>query len=196
MDQQEEDFNQEEDTSVDGSQSAQNDNDDQEDDESIDYWKEKARKAEEERDNYKQGLLSAKKKRNLDVDRKEDKLDVDEDKVASVLNKRNEAAALEEVVDPNSDAYIPELVNDAQYNEIIGYLPRNLDKSSPKKIVKALKLATKMWKSENGIEDKPKSTDKKGELSALSSVPSGKPSTEKKQTRTILRKQNSIDDWY
>lgn len=193
----EKDFNEEEVTSTEDGHSDENETEEGGEEETLDYWKQRAEKAESDRDNYKEGLLSVKKKRDLSVDRPEkNQVDVSEDKVVSVLDKRNERAALEDVVNPKSDAYIPELVDDAQYNQIIGYLPRNLDKSSPQKIVRALKVATKLWQEDHGLTEAPKAKDKSGELATMSTKPSGEVAEGEKQKRTILKKHQSIDQWY
>lgn len=193
----EQDLNEEEATSSEAGHSDENETDEgiNESDDSVDYWKQRASKAEEDRDNYKQGLLSAKKRRELTVEKPTKEIDISESKVASVLDKRNEKTALEDVVNPKSDAYIPELVDDAQYNKIIGYLPRNLDKSSPQKIVRALKIATELWKQDHGVTDT-KVKDKSGELTTMNAKPSGGTTEETKAKRTILRKHQSIDQWY
>lgn len=189
------------DESNDDSADDDSENDGEEDENSVEYWKQKAKKAEEEKDNYKQGMLSAKaKKRTIDAPKvKEDKPNVNEAVVMSVLAKQNEQKVLREVINPKSSLYIPELVDDDKYYEIITYLPRNLDKSSPETIHKALKLATKMWKEDKGIQDKPKDTGKKAraDLSSSRSASAGGSTPPKKSSdRKIIKKSASMSEWY
>ena len=168
--------------------------------ETVDYWKQRATTAETEKENYKTGLLNAKaEKRTVEKPNKE--ADVNEAVVMGVFERQNERKVLREVVNSKSPSYIPELVDDNQYNEIIGFLPRNLDKSTPEAILKALKVATKLWKEENGIQDKPKDKGKeaKAKLAEVkSSTASGTaPKTEaKKGERKLLKKSSSIENWY
>lgn len=203
----------EEDTSKNEDESSEQDDD--ESDDSVDYWKQKAMKAERDRDIYKQGLMAKKaKERSIDLkpvlqqeestDEVEQKtysdVDIDDQKVLSVLERQNEKRVLREVIDPRSSSYIPELVDDTNYNEILGYLPRSLDKSSPESITKALRLATKMWKEDRGIKDKPKDKGKSvaSDLSSVKSSVSGgsAPRVETKGLRKILKKKPSVQDWY
>ena len=176
--------------------------------ETIEELKDRLLKAEKERDNYRDGMLSAKTKGRTiaQLPQKPDEpvepveSDINELVVLSVLEKQNEKKVLRDVIDPRSSNYIPELVDDTQYNEIIGYLPRNLDKSHPDTIVRALKLATKMWKEDNGIEDKPADKGK----SVLADLATGKtsassgatPPKEQKGGRRIIKPTVPMSDWY
>ena len=150
-----------------------------------------------ERDNYKQGMLSAKaSKRSLAEVEEKSTVDVNEEVVMGVLSKQKEKEALKNTISPKHQDYIPELIDDNQYNEIIGYLPRNVDKTSYESIVKGLKLATKLWKEERGIVDKPvkKQTDLHTTKSTSSS--SGNVEVKKASGRKILKGGSGPAGWY
>lgn len=163
----------------------------------AEFYKALALKERKEKENYKKGLISKKAgDRNLQKEtKKEEKPDINEEVVDRVLQKRNEKEVLKNVINSKHQDYIPELVDDDQYNAIIGYLPRNLDKSKPESIVKALKLATKMWKEDNGIVDK--APKKKNDLHTSKSGTSGSaPKEQKSGGRKILKTSGGPDTWY
>jgi len=183
----------EEDTST----NEADDTEGEEGEESVEALKARLQKAEEDRDNYKQGMLSAKgKKRGEEGLTKTVKTNVSEEAVMKVLAKREEQKALQNTISPKHSDYIPELVDDNQYQEIIGYLPRNVDKTSYESIVRGLKLAVKMWKEERGIVDKQskKTTDLH---TTKSSVAGDSGKTElKKSERKILQKRSGPESWF
>mgnify|MGYP001571152898 CR=1 FL=1 len=192
---QSDDTDSEEDTST--NDTANDDDADEESGEGVD-WEARALKAEEDRDNYKRGMLSA-KGRTIDTPKlhqKPTKVDVTEEAVVSVLEKQNERKVLKDVVDSRSKDYIPELVDENQYNQIIGYLPRNLDKSNQESIVRALRFAVRAWKDDKGIKDKPPK-QKGTELSHTKGEGgSGAPGNEKTSGRKILKSSTGMKDWY
>jgi len=195
----------EEDTFINESDESEG-SEDESSEETVEFWKERATKAERDRDNYKQGLLSAKgKRRTLDgitedktsPSPKETSMDVDEEKVFRVLEKKNEKDALRLVLDSESEHYIHELMDDRQYNEIIGYIPRNLDRSSVESVVKNLKIATKIWKEIKGFDSKPRKKDKSGELASMRTTPNQQQGGgTKKEKRSLLPRKVSVDEWY
>jgi len=192
-----EEESQDEDTSTndEGSEEESTD-DDSKDEDSLDYWKERAEKAESDRDNYKQGMLDKKaKKREISKPKeKEADVDINEKKVVAVLEKQNEKRALHDVIQKGSDSYIPEMVDDSQFSEIVGYLPRKLDRSSASNVVRALKLATRMWKEDRGIKDK--KAEKKPEIPTKTSNSGTSTGKSKNTSRRILKKGTSMDSWY
>lgn len=177
-------------------------------------WKARAEKAEQERDNYKQGLLNEKAgKRQLtqppkkvvepeedESDREVDlKTDISDDRIRSVIYQDNEKRALRSVVDPKSNFYLPELVDDAQYAEVISYLPHAIDKSSVESIHRALRVAIKAWKYDRGIEDDTKSNNSsvKASIAAVKSTNAAAAPQAKQQTgRNILKPQKGMKEWY
>jgi hypothetical protein len=184
----------EEDTSTNESEDEES-----EDEESIEALRAELDQAKSDRDNYKKGMLSAKSKKRAEAGITGDVVavgDVNEQAVTAVLERRTEKEALVNTINAGHDDYIPELVKDSQYQEIIGYLPRNIDKTSYASIVKGLKLATKMWKSDRGIKDK--STKKSNSLntskSGVASGESGK--TKKSGNRKIIQKEKGVGTWY
>ena len=208
----EETLKEEEDTSTDTGKSEENDTDDEEDtsnndsdssdtdeedDDSVEALKARLQKAEEDRDNYKKGMLSAKSKKRADkgLSKTDKQVDVNEEAVVKILSKREEGKALANTINSVHSDYIPELVDESQYNEIIGFLPRNVDKTSYSSIVRGLKLATKMWKDERGIKDKSSKKDT-GLQTTKSTNSSGGSKTEKKNERKILKKQNGACSWF
>ena len=163
----------------------------------IEYWKEKAKKSKDDLENYKSKDLSeeASKRKLKEGDAKA--TTQTEKEVISVLNKQNEQNALKAVVNSKSNHYIPELVPDNQYNEIIQYLPRIIDKSSIKSIVKALKIAVRTWKAENGVEDDKDSKTKKNDLYVSKTKHSSSGSKEaKKEGRTFIQKGGGMETWF
>ena len=165
----------------------------------AEYWKGQAQKARENEANYKQGMLSAKaKKRNLEAPAAPatQQVDVNEAVVENVLNKRNENLALQNTINPKHADYIPELVDDLKYSEIIAYLPRSMDKSDYGSIVKSLKLATKLWKEDKGIKDpvKPKGNVPGSKTSQASSAAPIKP--QKFERKFLGKSGQSMKDWY
>ena len=120
-----------------------------------------------------------------------------EESIRAVLYKDNEKKALRESINPKSDFFIPELVEDKNFNAIVSYLPRSVDRSSPETINKALRLATRMWKEDNG-EGSAKKEKPEAELVATRGAAGGgseRPEAVKKG-RTFLKKVPSLDDWY
>lgn len=169
--------NEEEETEEESEAEEQSDDSSEDPGESVESLKERLAKVEEERDNYKKGLLSRKaKERTLDLDEFEpeapaaeepevktqkDSKDSIEEKVQSVLYKERERGVLRQVIDKDSPYYIDELVDDKQYKDIIQYLPRRYDRTSEQGIVRGLKAAVAAWKTDKGIVDnKPKKTTK------------------------------------
>ena len=192
----------EEDTSINESEESneQSSNDEESEDnsgeESVEALKARLGKAEADRDNYKRGMLSAKSKTRGETGLSERPIigDVNEAVVTAVLEKRTEKEALFNTITPGNKDYIHELVDDNQYQQIIGYLPRNVDKTSYESIVRGLKMATKMWKEDKGIKDKSSKKDT-GLQTSKSSVASGS----KKETDLTGRfkaKSSSYLDWY
>lgn len=208
----EKDLNEEEDTSSTDGQVEENEVENEEDtstneaqeaesqeEEKVTLSKAEYEKMVKERDNYKQGMLSAKAKRRSLVEVEENEkpqVDVNEEVVMGVLSKQKEKEALRNTITPKHQDFIPELIDDNQYNEIIGYLPRNVDKTSYESIVKGLKLATKLWKEERGIVDKPvkKQTDLHTTKSASSSA--GNLEVKKASGRKILKSGRGPGSWY
>ncbi len=166
-------------------------------------WQARAEQAEAERDNYKQGLLSEKsKKRNLEpekkeVEEKEVEYEIDENKIRSVIYKDNEKKALKEVINSKSNLFIPELVDDAHYNEIVQYLPHSIDKSSVDSIHRALKLAVHTWKYDKGMnEEKPKSNVKADLASVKGTAGSKVPENKPTGGRKIIKTSSGMEGWY
>lgn len=185
----------EEDTSTNESESDQDN-----DDESVEALKARLEKAEQDRDNYKAGMLSAKGKKRAeagDVSETKGVVDVNEDAVNKVLAKREEQKALSNTISSTHADYIPELVDDNQYNQIIGYLPRNVDKTSYDSIVRGLKLATKMWKEDKGIKDKsPKKDTGLQTTKSSTSTGSAKKAERKTGERKILKGNTGVESWF
>lgn len=199
----------EETDSVEEDTSLKDDSDEEE--ESVESLKERLAKAEADRDNYKQGMLSAKGKNRTisktEEPKQESTVDVDEEKVLKTIYKVNEQKVLRDVINPSSKNYMPELVPDDQYKEIVNYLPRNIDRSSDEGIVRALKLAVNSWKYDKGDISKDEYTKgvkdgvakaKTSELASTQGVSSqGKAvKKEKKTGRKILTSGTTPSDWY
>lgn len=211
----EEDFKNEEETSSGADQPEEkdiepegdtsiNESQDEVQEEAEPDYKAELEKTKRERDNYKEGLLALKsKKRNL-VDEQEteevETLDVEPDvvrtKVQEVLNEQTEKRALREVISESSQYYMPELVDDNQYKEIISYLPRVIDRSSVEGITRALKIAVNSWKVDKGVTT-PAKKDKSGEIATMKSTPSSKTNDNSKPERKrVIPKSSSFSSWY
>jgi len=166
------------------------------------------KKAEEERDHYKTGMLSAKaKNRSIDTPEEENgEPDIQEEKILKTIYRVNEKKVLRDVIDPKSSVYIKELVDDVNYNEIVGYLPYNLDKSTEEGIINGLKVAVAGWKLAKGIDDKGdyekgvndgKAKAKVAELAAVGGEGSGQAAVAKKTgVRKLLKKSEPVSSWY
>jgi len=194
-----EDLKEEEDTSTDDGQSGKNteaeeDTSINEAEDDVETLKAKLAKAEEEKENYKNGMLAAKaKKRNLGSEKHEE-VELNESVVLGVLEKQAEKKALRNSIDPKNADYIPELVDDTNYNEIISYIPRSMDKSDYNSIIKSLKMAVHMWKDDKGIKNTTKTT---------TNIPSSKTTNvgdtktiKKKSGGNFIKKSSSMEDWY
>jgi len=172
--------------------------------ETVEVLKERLAKVEADRDNYKQGLLSKKaKERSLEIQEKADASpeapDISEEKVLSVLYKQNEKATMKAVISPTSPMYLPELVDDKQFQTIVSeYLPRNIDKSSPEGIHKALRIAVTAWKVDNGIEIKPntKLAQAKLQEKVTGTQEGGNVEVKKAIKKLNIPQQVSPKDWY
>jgi hypothetical protein len=158
----------------------------------VETLKEKAKKAEEERDRYKQDLLALKNSRK--AAKKSPPTDGIEAKIESVLHKQNERAVLKRVIDEKSEMYIPELVDGKQYLEIIGYLPRNIDRSTPEGIHKALKQATSLWKAESGKGGEVKK-DVAADIAGTQTKPGGSKAAPAAKP-TVQRIRQPFAKWY
>lgn len=201
------------------------------DNQDVDYWKRRAEIAERDKENYQQGLLSRKvKERTLkglseeptfkdpppseshneeDNDDEEEITEkpstqshnTEEQHVLSVIYKQNEKKAISSVLNPKSDSFIPELVDDINYHQILTYLPRNIDRSDEKSIIKSLRIATKNWKEDMGIKDEQSQNNQHKSASAdIASIRgtsggSGQPNSKSKGPR-ILKKSTTMRQWY
>ena len=103
------------------------------------------------------------------------------------------------VIDPNSPLYLPELVDDKQFQTIVSeYLPRNIDKSSQEGIHKALRIAAAAYKADNGIQTNQdtKSAKKKLQESSTGAQDGGALEVKKAIKKLNIPKQTSPKDWY
>lgn len=161
--------------------------------EDIASIKDRLAKAERDRDNYKQGMLSVKaKKRNIDPER--EGVDLNEQVVMEVLGKQAEKSALRNTIDTKHSDYIPELVDDLQYQEIITFLPRSMDKSDYNSIVKSLKMATRLWKEEKGIAEPAKKVNLPS--SRTTQATESKPIKKFTGRKIIAKSGSTMADWY
>jgi membrane-associated HD superfamily phosphohydrolase len=168
---------------------------DKAEEETLEQAKERARIAEEKADKAMKDLIAVKNSRKEEK-KKADAPDI-EAEVDSVLQKRNEKSVLRKVVDEKSDLFIPELVDDAQYRKIIGYLPRNVDRSSEEGIHKALKLAVRSWKLDSGDADEKKTgRSLESDITDTDSKPGGKSGSDAKKKFTHARPTTNMSDWY
>lgn len=141
------------------------------------------------------GLAAKKRKIGVAPAKPTASTNVTEDSIRAVLYKDNEKKALKESIDPKSPHFIAELVEDKNFVQIVSYLPRSVDRSSPEAINRALKLATKMWKEDNGVKDEKKKPE--AEMVATRGAGSGGERGEVRRTeRTFLKKQPSLTSWY
>ena len=162
--------------------------------ETVESLKERLTKAEEERDNYKKGLLKAKEKPEKKLPVVKDDID---DKVKSVLYRENEKTALKAVIDPESEHYIPELVELDTWKAVMGYLPANLDKSSVGTIHKGLKAALAAYNSVEGKKEDIKEEGKEAKADLLKSSKSSGPASKGTKTPTLnIPKREKMTDWY
>jgi len=149
-----------------------------------------------DRDNYKEGLLAVKKRK---LEEKPEPQPYEEEirtKVDEVLQEKNEQQVLKDVINPKSSNYMPELVKESQYQDILQYLPRKIDRTSQEGVVKALRIAVSGWKQATGFKDKAK--DKASELATSHSVPSGRTNNEvsSPDRKRVIPKQTGPDGWY
>ena len=161
--------------------------------------KERAERAERERDRYRNDLLALKKSKR--EERRSAKAEPDiESRVQSVIFRNNERAVLRKVVDEKSPLYIPELVDDRQYRDIVGFLPRNADRSSEEGIHRALKAAVRTWKEERGEKEETKEgKDVAAEVAANSAKPGAGGSQAPSKASSglkLLRKEQPMSSWY
>ena len=177
--------------------------------ESVEELRDRLARAEADRDNYKKGMLSMKAKKHElvakepeqeeQVEESTEEVDVEEQKVISVLNRERERNVLSDVIDSTSKNYMPELVDDRQYNEIVGYLPKNIDRSSENAIRRALRVAVHAWKFDRGITDSKPKAKPEADLIASKGVRGsavGNSSPKKTGERKLIKKTPSIEDWY
>ena len=194
-------------TPDDNDQSSKDENvDSQESTETVEELKEQLAKAESDRDNYRKGMLSAKAKDRMLVPKEnvsaqpkveQEEVDISEEKVLTVIYRQNEKQILRDVINPDSSFYLSELVDDSQYNEIVGYLPRNIDRSTPQGIHRGLKAAIAAWKEDNGIVTK-KSRDKSAQvdLAATKGTSTGEIVKQGRTRKKILSKPKTVKEWY
>jgi cation transport regulator ChaB len=162
----------------------------------VESLKERLEKAEQDKERYKSDLLALKKSGRADKQPKKDA--VGESAVDAAINRRNEKSVLKRVTDENDEFFISELVNDDDFNKIVGYLPRNIDRSSEKSIHKALKLAVSAYKLDKGEkEEKKEKNTAAADVAATTKKPSSTSGDDGKNAPKSFKKQSqSINDWY
>jgi len=122
-----------------------------------------------------------------------------ESEVDKVLRKRTETETLRAVVTEGDPLYIPELVSDDNYKQIIGYLPRNTDRSTREGIHKGLRAAVKLWKDDHGGEaPKPKRNQAAADLATSKGTEGGTTPAPApaKPGRKLLKKDSGLESWY
>lgn len=168
----------------------------------IEELKAQLAKSKANEENYKKGLLSLKaKKRELakpvQEDSEEKVVDLNEEMVEKVLAKKTEKETLKEVIDPKSDLFIPELVDDENYNEIIAYLPRNVDKGSRESIHRGLKVAVAAWAFDTGKKVEKKKPNPAVALSSVATTGSSEINKNKvKVNKFTKNRQVPMTEWY
>ena len=164
--------------------------------ETVETLKAKLTETEEERDNYKTGLLKAKEKAKEKKSEPVVNDDIDE-KVNSAMFKANEKTALNEVSDPESKYHIPELVDRKMYDKVVGYLPANLDKSTVGTIHRGLKAALAAYNSVEGTKEDDREEGKEAKADLLKSSKSSGSSSKGEKTPTLnIPKREKMTDWY
>jgi len=140
--------------------------------------------------------LVAKKKEKPPVKKVESDTSV-QDAVDKAFAKRVEKDVLKAVVTEGHKYFIPELVPDNDYKEIIGYLPRNTDLTSQDGIFDGLKTAVGSWKNKKGTAPEKQATVA-AELSTSKGVGGGSAPAPKKLKgeRKLLKKTSGVSDWY
>jgi hypothetical protein len=168
-----------------------------ESEETTEQLKARLEKAESEKERYKNDLLALKKSGKAGKQPKNETLS--ESAIDVALNRRNEKSVLKRVTDEKDDFFIPELVDDAKFNEIVGYLPRNIDRSSEKSIHKALKLAVNAYKLDKGEKNEKREKNTAAADIATAqrkpSAQSGSDNAESKQ-KSFKKTSQAIHDWY
>lgn len=171
--------------------------------ETPEVLKEKLKEAEDRADKAKKDLLALKASRR---EAKRAKPEANaagasgvESAIDLALNRRNEQSVLRKTVDENSPFFIPELVEEKQYRQIIGYLPRNMDRSTEEGIHKALKLAVVSWKADRGdgkVKDRPNRAAAEAAASGTGPGGGGRQVEAKPSGFKLLKKQQEIGTWY
>lgn len=168
-----------------------------ESEETTEQLKARLEKAESEKERYKNDLLALKKSGKAGKQPKNETLS--ETAIDAAINRRNEKSVLKRVTDEKDDFFIPELVDDAKFNEIVGYLPRNIDRSSEKSIHKALKLAVNAYKLDKGEKNEKREKNTAAADIATAqrkpSAQSGSDNAESKQ-KSFKKTSQAIHDWY
>lgn len=168
-----------------------------ESEETTEQLKARLEKAESEKERYKNDLLALKKSGKAGKQPKHETLS--ETAIDAAINRRNEKSVLKRVTDEKDDFFIPELVDDAKFNEIVGYLPRNIDRSSEKSIHKALKLAVNAYKLDKGEKNEKREKNTAAADIATAqrkpSAQSGSDNAESKQ-KSFKKTSQAIHDWY
>lgn len=166
----------------------------------------RAKKAEEERDSYKRGLQNREKEiKGEKKQAKKVEASSVEDEVLKVIGKQNERRAISEIRNPRSSSFIPELKDETQYAEVLGYLPSNIDRSTPEGITRAFKIAVAAWKYDQGKPVADDEDEKKPDVSDAAAI-SGSPSSRSRATgddqkkpsgrRLLLKRNIPVNEWY
>lgn len=151
--------------------------------ETVDIPKKLLRQLKQDRDNYREGLLSSKKK--LASFKKEGEKAESKRETKDVENKGIEKACEDSEIKEN-------------WRDIVKYYSPRRGKASVEDIVKDLKDAKTLWKKGPSKEKDTEDSKTTSELASLKGKPQGigKEGKEKTKERLIIKSQKPMDKWY
>lgn len=189
-----------ENTEVESTEEVEENESEETDDDNITLTKAEYQKLQEERDNYKKGLLSLKRKgRTLpgDNDKETDKQDTtnyydDSEYVTKRdLQKKEEKQAVSLAL-----VEIPEL--DDNWDDIVEFYYPKRGKDDAENIVEDIRDAVEIWKFRKGVKPKADTETKKVIAKAVSdtSVSKGKEKSSAPKKKGIIKPKVPMERWY
>ena len=203
MSEEEKDLKDGDENSDDTGQSDKKNNADSSDkDEKVEISKSELEKIQRDRDNYREATLAAKRKGRTipgsEPIKEKEKEDVDDDELTEeFITKKDFLKGIEKSAIKEASKN-PEV--DENWDAIMEFYNSRHGKETVEDILADIEVAHKTWKSMHPSTDKPKEddTDKKvkSELAKDSGLGKGKDKESKPERKSIIPKQEKMEDWY
>ena len=184
-----------------GQPDKKNDTDSSDKDEKVEISKSELEKIQRDRDNYRDATLAAKRKGRVipgsEPIKEKEKEDSDDELTEEFITKKDFLKGIEKsaIKEASKD---PE--TDENWDSIMEFYTARHGKETVEDILADIEVARKTWKSMHPSTEKPKTddTDKnvKSELAKDSGLGKGKDKETKPERKSIIPKQEKMENWY